>query len=179
MVLCILDSFELDRADHVERLLGQRSHLPLTIILKPRIVSFSGIVLAGRAGEHLGDVEGLRQEALDLARGRATASLSSGESSSMPRMAMMSRSSLALQRAPAGARRCSARRRRRCGSIWRLVDVERVHGGVDAQRGDVALSTTVASRWANVVAGDGSVRSSAGTYTAWIEVIEAEPVLVG
>ena len=37
-------------------------------------------------------------------------------------------------------------------------------------------STTVASRWPKVVAGDGSVRSSAGTYTAWIDVIE--PVLV-
>src|SRR3972149_3920721 len=37
-------------------------------------------------------------------------------------------------------------------------------------------STTVASRWPKVVAGEGSVRSSAGTYTAWIEVIE--PVLV-
>ncbi|MNT82210.1 hypothetical protein D3C72_2219060 [compost metagenome] len=37
-------------------------------------------------------------------------------------------------------------------------------------------STTVASKWAKVVAGDGSVRSSAGTYTAWMEVIE--PVLV-
>ena len=36
--------------------------------------------------------------------------------------------------------------------------------------------TTVESRWAKVVAGDGSVRSSAGTYTAWIDVIE--PVLV-
>ena len=37
-------------------------------------------------------------------------------------------------------------------------------------------STTVASRCAKVVAGEGSVRSSAGTSTAWIEVIE--PVLV-
>ena len=36
--------------------------------------------------------------------------------------------------------------------------------------------TTVESRWANVVAGEGSVKSSAGTYTAWIEVIE--PVFV-
>ena len=30
----------------------------------------------------------------------------------------------------------------------------------------------VASRCANVVAGAGSVRSSAGTYTAWKDVIE-------
>jgi hypothetical protein len=33
-------------------------------------------------------------------------------------------------------------------------------------------STVVASRWAKVVAGAGSVRSSAGTYTACTEVIE-------
>ena len=37
-------------------------------------------------------------------------------------------------------------------------------------------STIVASRWAKVVAGAGSVRSSAGTYTAWNDVIE--PFLV-
>ena len=37
-------------------------------------------------------------------------------------------------------------------------------------------STTVASRWPNVVAGEGSVRSSAGTYTAWIDVMD--PVFV-
>ena len=37
-------------------------------------------------------------------------------------------------------------------------------------------STTVESKRWKVVAGDGSVKSSAGTYTAWIEVIE--PVLV-
>jgi hypothetical protein len=39
---------------------------------------------------------------------------------------------------------------------------------VDAERRDTR-STSVASRWPNVVAGDGSVRSSAGTYTAWID----------
>ena len=37
-------------------------------------------------------------------------------------------------------------------------------------------STTVASKCAKVVAGEGSVKSSAGTYTACTEVIE--PVLV-
>ncbi len=37
-------------------------------------------------------------------------------------------------------------------------------------------STTVESRWPKVVAGDGSVRSSAGTNIACTEVIE--PVLV-
>ena len=36
--------------------------------------------------------------------------------------------------------------------------------------------TTVASKWPKVVAGDGSVKSSAGTYTAWIDVME--PVFV-
>jgi hypothetical protein len=41
--------------------------------------------------------------------------------------------------------------------------VERVDGRVDAELGDGAESTVVASRWAKVVAGAGSVRSSAGT----------------
>ena len=35
-------------------------------------------------------------------------------------------------------------------------------------------STTVESRWRRWSRCDGSVRSSAGTYTAWIEVIEAD-----
>ena len=51
---------------------------------------FEADVLAGHAGELFGDEVRLRQETLDLARARATASLSSGESSSMPRIAMMS-----------------------------------------------------------------------------------------
>ena len=66
MRLRLLDRF-LDRADHVEGGLGQvvilASHRPL----KPLIVSSSSTELAGRAGEHFGDEEGLRQEALDLA----------------------------------------------------------------------------------------------------------------
>ena len=37
-------------------------------------------------------------------------------------------------------------------------------------------STTVESRWAKVVAGAGSVKSSAGTYTACMDVME--PCLV-
>ncbi len=38
---------------------------------------------------------------------------------------------------------------------------------------DIPLeSTVVASKCAKVVAGAGSVKSSAGTYTAWMEVID-------
>jgi hypothetical protein len=37
-------------------------------------------------------------------------------------------------------------------------------------------NTVVASKCANVVAGAGSVKSSAGTYTAWIDVIEPSRV---
>jgi hypothetical protein len=84
----------------------------------------------------LGDVERLRQEALDLARALHR-HLSSSESSSMPRIAMMSWSSLvALQDLldPVGRRevllaedvRLEDRRRR----------VERVDRGVDALLGD-------------------------------------------
>jgi hypothetical protein len=39
-------------------------------------------------------------------------------------------------------------------------------------------STVVVSKWANVVAGAGSVRSSAGTYTACTEVIDPFWVVV-
>jgi hypothetical protein len=41
--------------------------------------------------------------------------------------------------------------------------VERVDGRIDALFGDRADSTVVASKWANEVAGAGSVKSSAGT----------------
>src|SRR5881392_1044500 len=58
----------VDRADHVEGLLGQvialsgHDHLEAADRLGQRHV------LAGRAREHFGNVERLRQEALDLAR---------------------------------------------------------------------------------------------------------------
>jgi hypothetical protein len=39
-------------------------------------------------------------------------------------------------------------------------------------------STVVASKWAKVVAGAGSVKSSAGTYTACTEVMEPFLVVV-
>src|SRR5438874_1676691 len=60
----------LDRADHVERSLGHlvilAGHVPLELL--DRV--FEGDEVGGAAGEHFGDVEGLRQEALDLARPR-------------------------------------------------------------------------------------------------------------
>ena len=54
--------------------------------------------------------------------------------------------------------------------------VERIDGRVDTQRGDVTRQHDGGVEVGKVVAGDGSVKSSAGTYTAWIEVIE--PTLV-
>ncbi len=54
--------------------------------------------------------------------------------------------------------------------------IQRIDRRIDAERRDVARQHHGGVEVANVVAGDGSVRSSAGTYTAWIEVIE--PVLV-
>src|SRR5690349_14069644 len=68
-LLGLLEGF-VDGADHVERLLGQvvafagGDHLEAADGLRQRHV------LAGRAGEHFGHVERLRQEALDLARAR-------------------------------------------------------------------------------------------------------------
>src|SRR6185436_17113140 len=58
----------LDRADHVERLLGQVIVLAGDDALEACDRVLDRHVLPGAAGEHLGDEEGLRQEALDLAR---------------------------------------------------------------------------------------------------------------
>ena len=55
-------------ADHVEGLLGKRVALAADDHLEAADRLLQRHVLARRAGEHLGDVEGLRQEALDLAR---------------------------------------------------------------------------------------------------------------
>jgi len=41
--------------------------------------------------------------------------------------------------------------------------IQRIHGRVDSQLGNLTAQYVVASRWAKVVAGAGSVRSSAGT----------------
>ena len=48
--------------------------------------------------------------------------------------------------------------------------------GVWVGEGTWRESTVVASKWAKVVAGAGSVRSSAGTYTACTDVMEPTPV---
>src|SRR5216683_2963947 len=60
----------LDRADHVERGFGHLVILAGDDPLEPLDRVFEGDKDAGAAGEHFGDMEGLRQEALDLARPR-------------------------------------------------------------------------------------------------------------
>ncbi len=83
-----------DGADVHERLFGQVVPLAFEQLLEAATVSASGDVLALEAGEDFGDVEGLaRRSARCVGRG-ATVSLSSSDSSSMPRMAMMSCRSL-------------------------------------------------------------------------------------
>src|SRR6478609_9016869 len=66
-LLGLLDRF-LDAADHVERLLGQ----VVVLAVDDRLERAHGVLdlheLAGDVGEHLGDVERLAEEALDLAR---------------------------------------------------------------------------------------------------------------
>jgi len=142
---------------------GRASHSPSTIIWKPIDRVLERDVLALGAGEGLRDRERLRQEALDLAR-TGHRSLSSGESSSMPRIAMMSRSSfVALQRLLHAAGR----------GVVLLADdvrvdlagrrVERVHGRIDAERGDVARQHHRGVEVAERRGGRGSVKSSAGT----------------
>src|SRR5258706_12795664 len=65
--LRLLERF-LDRAHHVEGLLGQRIAFAVDDHVEPLDRVLERHVLSGRTGEHLGDVEGLRKEALDLAR---------------------------------------------------------------------------------------------------------------
>src|SRR5438309_1496153 len=60
----------LDRADHVERGLGHLVVLAGDDALEALDRVFEVDEDAGAAGEHLGDMKGLRQEALDLARPR-------------------------------------------------------------------------------------------------------------
>ncbi len=54
--------------------------------------------------------------------------------------------------------------------------IQWIHRRIDTKSAILRLNTVVASRWAKVVAGAGSVKSSAGTYTACTDVIE--PFLV-
>src|SRR5436190_11649513 len=67
--LRLLERF-LDRADHVERLLGQCVALAVDDHLEALDGVLERHVLAWRAGEVLRDGERLREEALDLARAR-------------------------------------------------------------------------------------------------------------
>src|SRR5436309_2043617 len=60
---CLLERL-FDRADHVEGLLGKVVALPIDDHLEPLDRVLERHVLARRAGEHLGHVEWLRQEAL-------------------------------------------------------------------------------------------------------------------
>jgi hypothetical protein len=88
--------FGIDVADHVEGGFRQVVVFAATTIgdrLERSDGLFQRTELAVRAGELLGHEERLRQEALDLA-GAGHVSLSSSDSSSMPRMAMMSCRSL-------------------------------------------------------------------------------------
>ncbi len=82
-----------DGADHVEGLLRQVVILAGDDGLEAGDGVLERHVLAGCASEGLGAKKGCDRKRWIL-RARATISLSSGDSSSMPRMAMMSRSSL-------------------------------------------------------------------------------------
>jgi hypothetical protein len=135
--LAFSNSF-VDRADHVEGLLGQVVALAVDDHLEAADGFLQRHVLARRAGEHLGDVERLRQEALDLARarhgqlvlGRQLVHAQDGDD--------VAQFLVALQRGLHGAR----------GAVVLLADHVRVdlaagasragRPRVDAQRGDVA-----------------------------------------
>ena len=82
-----------DRPHHVERLLGHFVVLSFDDFLEAPNRVFDLYVLAFEAGELLGDENGCDRN-LSILRARATVCLSSSDSSSMPRMAMMSCRSL-------------------------------------------------------------------------------------
>ena len=106
-------------------------------------------------------------------RARLTTSLSSSDNSSIPRIAMISCSSLYFCKIS-----CTPRATLKCssptilGSRIREVEASGSTAGYIPSSTMERSSTVVASRCANVVAGAGSVRSSAGTYTACTEVID-------
>src|SRR5690606_7225053 len=126
-----------DRADHVERLLRQ----VVVLAVDDRLEALDGVlqrhVLAGRAGEHFRDAERLRQEALDLARARHDQLVFLGQFVHAENGDDVLQLLVALQGALHAA-----------GNVVVLAahdqrielargGVERVHGGIDAKRGDV------------------------------------------
>src|SRR5690606_32062180 len=136
-LLRLLDRF-LDAADHVERLLRQVIVLAVDDALEAADGVLQRHVLARRTGEHLGDVERLREEALDLARaGHGQLVVLAQLVHAQDRDDVLELLVL-LQRGLDAAR----------GLVVLVADhvrvelargrVQRVHRRVDAQRGDVA-----------------------------------------
>jgi len=76
-------------ADHIECLLRQVVNFAVKQCFESLYSVFQRYILTGCAGELLSNVEGLRKESLNLSA-LATVCLSASESSSIPRMAMMS-----------------------------------------------------------------------------------------
>ena len=153
------------------------SNSPSTIPLKPRIVSFSGTILPSWPVNTSATLKGCDRKRWIL-RARDTVSLSSSRQlvHAQDRDDVL-QFLVALQHCLHAARRV----------VVLLADHERVELARWSNRADRppgrcparrcrATAPRSQSRCAKVVAGDGSVKSSAGTYTAWIEVIE--PVLV-
>src|SRR5262245_18494759 len=161
-VLRLLDRF-LDRADHVERLLGER----VAFAVDDHLETFDRLLerheLAGGTGEHLGDVERLRQEPLDLPGARHREFVLGREFVHAEDRDDVAQLLVALQDRLHRARRVVVLLADRVRSIWREVESSGSTAGYIPSEAISRESTTVASRWANVVAGDGSVRSSAGT----------------
>ena len=153
----------LDRADHVEGLLG----ILVVFAVHDRLEAADGVgqlhELAGRVGELLGDKEGLAEEALDLAGARH------GQLVVFRQFIHAQDGDDVLQRLVLLQHFLHAAG----DSVMLLADhlrVENARGGVQRihrrENASAAMSrdsTVVASRCAKEVAGAGSVRSSAGT----------------
>jgi hypothetical protein len=143
--------------DHVERLLGHGVVLALEDFLEAAHGVGDRTYLPGKPVNCFGDEERLREEALDLAGAGHGELVVLGELVDAENRDDVLQVLVALQDLlHARGRRCSARSPTisgsRCGGGGQRID-----GRVDALLGDRRSRFTVASRWAKVVAGAGSV----------------------
>jgi len=160
----VLDDL-VDRPLEEERALGQVVVLPWRISSNPRIDSSTGTYNAWRAGELLGDEETAATGNRSIFRARLTVSLSSSDSSSIPRIAMMSWSSpVALQDLLDLVGHAEVLLAEDLCLQNGAGRIERVDGRVDPLLRDRARQRSLSrSGCANNRRGRGSVRSSAGT----------------
>src|SRR3954466_13540976 len=135
--LRLLERF-LDRADHVERLLGQRVALAVDDHLEALDGVFERNVFARRAGEVLRHGKRLRQEALDLARPGYRELVLGRQLVHAENRDDVAQLLVALQRLLHGARGVVVLLADRVGVDLARGRIQRIDRRVDAERGDIA-----------------------------------------